>query len=58
LAPALDVSIAPYCRIDAATSAGILAGLDRATGMSERDLNQFADAFEHRAAQAVVKARS
>jgi serine/threonine-protein kinase HipA len=64
-------SIAPYCRIDAATSAGILANVDRAVGrwrqsgralgMSERELDQFADAFEHRersAAKALIKATS
>jgi serine/threonine-protein kinase HipA len=63
------MSIAPYCRIDAATSAGILANVDRAVarwrqsgraiGMSERELDQFADAFEHperNAAKALVKA--
>ena len=51
------MSIAPYCRIDPATSVGILANVDRAVtrwrqsgraiGMNEPELDQFADAFEH-----------
>jgi serine/threonine-protein kinase HipA len=65
------MSIAPYCRIDTANSARILANVDRAVarwrqsgraiGMSERELDQFADAFEHperAAAKAVLKATS
>jgi serine/threonine-protein kinase HipA len=63
------MSIAPYCRIDAQSSARILLDVDRAVsrwrhsgraiGMSDRELDQFADAFEHRerhAAKAVLKA--
>jgi len=62
------MSIAPYCRIDAASSARILADVDRAVarwrksgrviGMNDRELDQFADAFEHSerdAAKAVLK---
>ena len=63
------MSIAPYCRIDAKNSARILADVERAVsrwrpsgraiGMNDRELDQFADAFEHSerdAAKAVRKA--
>jgi serine/threonine-protein kinase HipA len=65
------MSIAPYCRIDAGNAARILANVDgavarwrqsgRAIGMSDQELDQFADAFEHRergAARAVLKTAS
>jgi serine/threonine-protein kinase HipA len=52
------MSIVPYCTIDAATAVGILAQVEetvsrwrefgRALGMSTAELEQFADAFEHR----------
>ena len=51
------MSIAAYCRIDGAAAARILADVERAVsqwreagraiGMSDRELDQFADAFEH-----------
>jgi len=52
------MSIAPYCRIDHATAVRILSDVEQATrrwrqvgqaiGMSARELDPFADAFEHR----------
>jgi serine/threonine-protein kinase HipA len=51
------MSIAPYCRIDPESAAQILADVERAVsrwrqtgraiGMNDRELDQFADAFEH-----------
>ena len=52
------LSVAPYFRIDRDAAIGILADVERATsrwrqvghsiGMSDRELDPFADAFEHR----------
>ncbi|MGQ0836428.1 MAG: type II toxin-antitoxin system HipA family toxin [Gammaproteobacteria bacterium] len=65
------MSIAPYCRIESAAAKRILAEVQRTVagwrptgrsiGMSDRELDQFADAFEHRerdAAQTVLQAKS
>jgi serine/threonine-protein kinase HipA len=51
------MSVTPYCRIERATARRILAEVERAVsrwrkygreiGMTDRELDQFADAFEH-----------